>query len=229
MKATLFLIGTPLNEKASLDPLQNEALRSADIVIGESRNLTLKRHRDSGNESDKIFFLDNLKANEEKDLFHELRELKKTGGKVALFSDHGLPVLFDPGKQILDECRRLGFDVHTVTGPASWAVACAASGYLPPFTLVGFPPQKAEARKAFFQSIKRVKSHQVLLETPYRFKTLLAELSESADPKAEVFLAWEIATPQEWLFWGTPRQLAQLVKEKDLNKGEFVIILKASG
>lgn len=221
----LYLIGMPLNDEETLSERANSALQRCTVVIGESRPLTLKRLKEAATQPAHVYFLDHLSPPDEKALITLLRELP-AAANVGLFSDTGLPVLFDPGEAIVTLCREAQYEIHTIPGPASWSVACAASGWSPPFLLAGFPPQKREERLPFFRSLQRSAAQVVLMETPYRFRALLEQLGETLGKRAEIFLAWELGAPSEHLFWGTLEACAQYCERNGLQKGEFVVILK---
>lgn len=226
MASTLYFMGVPLSDSEVLSPSHLAILGKAALVIGESRNLTLKRMRDAANQTENVFFLDNMKEPDRRELQESLRQNAKADITAVLFSDTGLPALFDPGGEVVEWALKAGWKIRTASGPASWATACAASLMQPPFLIAGFPPQKTEDRKPFFESLKKASAHVVLLETPYRYTALLSQLREILGDKAKVFLAWELAGPNERLFWGTLGELERYTKEQSLNKGEFILILE---
>jgi len=224
--SVLYLVGVPLSDDEPLSPCACERIAHCSVVIGESRGLTLKRIRESKAQPEHTFFLDNLKKTDGDELKALLTQKKNTGCEIALFSDTGLPALFDPGADVALLARNLGYQIKTVPGPASWAVASAASLLPPPFYLAGFPPQKAEERTQFFMKMGNQTAHVILLETPYRYHTLLKQLKETLGAKRRVFLAWELSRPGEKLFWGSLVELESFSAQQNLNKGEFILILE---
>lgn len=221
--AELWIVGSPLHEGETFSPEVRKRLAACDIVIGESRKAAGRYLRDTPLKSP-LFALDPPRKDTFDDLKQELKKLSGTGGRAALFSDTGMPLLFDPGIEVLEYCRTLGFAIRTLPGATSWGSACALSGWSPPFLLYGFLPQKAEARKSELQRLAGEMSHVVFLETPYRFSTLLEELGAAFGPRRPLFLAWEIGRPEEFYFWGTLAELDRIRKQRGMQKGEFVLI-----
>lgn len=55
------------------------------------------------------------------------------GNDIALVSDAGLPLISDPGYELVVEAHQHHISVETVPGPNAWLTALMASG-LPSFT-----------------------------------------------------------------------------------------------
>lgn len=216
----LTVIGTPLDEKSLLSTVAIQKLSQAEIIFAETRKRTLSLLARSGLRllEERFYFLDNAK-----DAGSDAKVLLKNKGSATLLSDSGMPILFDPGREILEIARSLGFQIKTVPGPTSWGTACAVSGFLPPFSILGFLPQKSQDRKEVLSRIKPLREHTVILEAPYRFQALTDDLVKIFSPNQNAFLAWEIGGSAERYAWGTLREIQKL----GFGKGEFVIILQA--
>lgn len=227
-KPTLLLIGVPLDDNAPLPEPSRVALAAAKIVVGESRKVTFRYVKEAGGAPPpEVFLLDPPRKEETEAMEEALVALKKEGGTAALLSDTGMPVLFDPGAEVLEFCRRQGFAVRTVPTATSWATAAAASGFAPPFYVPGFPPRDEAERRAWWAELRAIPAHAVILETPYRFRLLLKQLHETYGPSRRIFLAWEISKPAELLFWGTTAETEKFAGQHGLEKGEFIVIVES--
>lgn len=223
----LYVIGMPLDERAPLAPAAVEALNSAQLVIGESASTTRRRMGLYAKDSQSpVFLLDHGKEMPT-DLFQELGSIAKRRGSAALFSDCGMPILYDPGSEVVLACRSLGFAIRTVAGPTSWGLACCLSAYPPPFLVVGFLPKRQEERIAILRGFSPLKHNTVLMEAPYRFESLIQDCATVLGEKQNAYLAWDIALPGEWHAEGSLRDLRLAWTKKGSPKGEFVLILKA--
>lgn len=224
----LYILGTPLDERAVLDPRTAEILSRADIVVGESASVTRRRMGLFAKESKaEVFFLDHA-VGLAPDLAEALSKAAEQKQTVALFSDCGMPILFDPGGTVLEYCRKLKFSIRTSEGPSSWGIACATSGYEPPFLLYGFLPRRPEDRKKALGALHPLGAHTVLMEAPYRFKLLLEECRMTFGPKQRAYLAWDLALPGEWHAEGSLDELKQAWSSHGSPKGEYVLILNAA-
>ncbi len=217
----LWIVGSPLDERDSFSEAVRKQLSQASLIIAESRKRAGQLLKGLNYPIEQLYFLDRISAREEQELFLKLKELKEA--KVFLFSDTGMPILFDPGSEVLKACRQLGYEVRSLPTATSWATAMALSGYPPPFYLLGFLPQKKEERGREIIRLSRMKEAVVLLETPYRLKLLIEELNGLKE--REIFFAWHISGPQEELFWGKISELSYHINRRGYEKGEFILIL----
>ncbi len=223
----LILAGTPLDEEAPLNPATRRAAEKAQIIIGESRGVMMRYLRGVADLDKKSLFCMDPPRKDSLDAIRDaLKELRAIGGTALLFSDTGMPVLFDPGSEILAHCRTLGYRIRSAEGATSWGMACALSGWEPPFLILGFPPRDSEERIAFLSGHRKVGAHLVLMDTPYRFKVLLEQAAQALGPTREAFLAWEITKPNERLLWSRLGEMAHLARREGLEKGEFILLVK---
>lgn len=221
---TLFLIGTPLDEAHPLSPEAVQVLSQASVIVGESRKV-VDRYLKGHTVPAERFFLDPFRKEEWQALTQAIEALKEDAS-VCLLSDVGMPILFDPGKEVLEFCQKKKFAIKTVPSATSWATACAVSGFAPPFFLHGFLERDAAQKAQELSRLKRTDAHLVLMETPYRYRGFLKLLQETFGKPAQVFLAWNIAQKEEHYFWGTLDELEKWSMRLQLEKGEFVLILK---
>ena len=224
--STLFIVGTPLSDEGSLSKEAIGCLNSVDFIIAESkRNGFRYLKQTEKRESVPVFFLDPFRESEWKELKGLLEKMAPTGAKVALFSDTGMPLLFDPGAEILKLARELKFEIRSVSSATSWGSACALSGWEPPFLVQGFLNRDTAIRKQELGQIRSLPYHTVLMDTPYRFEALMSQVGEVLGPDRQLFLAWEISKPEERLLWGTARSIQRIAEKQALKKGEFVLII----
>ncbi len=229
MAAALTIIGTPLDDRSTLPKDSLATLEHARIIFAESRKPTLSLLAKSGLRLplDRFVFLDPVPRTRELEI--SLNGAFENGDSVCLMSDTGMPILFDPGVVVLEIARRLGFQIRTLPTATSWATACAVSGFLPPFLIHGFLPQKSPDRLQQLRSLRPLGQHTVLMDAPYRFRTLVQEVGEVFGNQQPVFLAWEIAKPGERYFWEMLGSLLAIAERELPKKGEFILILRALG
>lgn len=121
---TLYVVGLPIGNPEDVTLRALRLLRQVDIVASKNPQHTqtfLRRHRiralvttyDRGTAQDKIPIL-----------LHRLR----SGSRVALVSECGVPCLYDPGSLLVAHAHRAGFPVITVPGPSALTAALAIAG-----------------------------------------------------------------------------------------------------
>lgn len=227
-KPVLTILGLPLADGQPISDEAKRALSKADLVIGESRKRALAVLAQAPEGRGKsLYLLDESSRPEDKDWQPEVTKVAKLKGNVVLFSDTGMPLLFDPGIAVLEACRTLGFEIRSFSGATSWGSAAALSGWLPPFMVVGFPPR--QNRPAFWKGLSQLQAHCVLMERPYSFLAFLKECGEVFGKSRQAFLAWELDSMEQRLLWGSLSEIEKKAASFGTKKGEFVLVVKGLG
>jgi len=105
------------------------------------------------------------------------------GHDLGLISEAGLPAVADPGAALVAAAHAHGIVVVPLVGPSSLLLALAASGLNgQSFAFVGYLPVEPAARAARIRELesssRRLQQTQLMIETPYRNRALLAALLE---------------------------------------------------
>ena len=207
MTAKLYLIPTPLGEYAPSDVLpapvldQIAALRL--FFVEELR--TARRFLSAAGWKGHIEELELLELNE-----HTPREqieayAARLGEQDAgLISEAGLPAVADPGALLVELAHRKGVEVVPMVGPSSLMLALMASGLNGQcFAFTGYLPVKTPARREAISSLERTSARlnqtQIIIETPYRNDSLLADLTETCRPSTRLCIAADITCPTEFI------------------------------
>lgn len=152
------------------------------------------------------------------------------GRDVGLISEAGLPAVADPGAALVALCHRHGIKVVPLTGPSSLMLALMASGLNgQSFAFVGYIPAKSEERKGAIRRLEKrslaENQTQILIETPYRNDSLMADLVATLDPRTRLCVAVNITCPDEFI---QTRTVAQWKKQlPELGKRPCVFLILA--
>lgn len=152
----------------------------------------------------------------------------RSGQRVALVSDAGMPGISDPGYRAVAACAEAGLVVCALPGASAMVTAAAASG-LPTdlLSFAGFAPQK-KGRAAFLERILRLPGTTVVYESPYRVVDLLDEIIAVAGPDRPVVVARELTKVHEEYLRGTARTVADTLRGRTSVKGEIVVLIGGS-
>ena len=148
--------------------------------------------------------------------FHELNEhtrpqeveafakLFEEGRCVGLLSEAGLPAVADPGALLVALCHRHGIEVVPLVGPSSLMLALMASGLNgQSFAFVGYIPAKTEERRSAIKTLEKrsaaARQTQILIETPYRNDSLLADLLACLNGHTRVCVAANLTCPDQFI------------------------------
>lgn len=117
--------------------------------------------------------------NEAQSVAAVLEELA-AGGKVALVSDAGTPLLSDPGTRLVARTIEAGYRVVPLPGASSLLAALVASGHATePVTFYGFLPRKGAERTELLAKLATLPHTAVLFESPHRLVDTLRDLAQA--------------------------------------------------
>ncbi len=214
----LSVVATPIGNPLDISLRAIDALKQADLIIGEERKITaliLKTHKIG---QKKIELLN--EHSDKEDLEFLLSQCKEIN--VALVSDCGTPAFCDPGADLVKACRKQNIEVKTIPGASSLMVFLSGCGFkVEQFYFFGFIPGKPDLRESYLQQLKNIKVPTLIMDTPYRLEKLLAELDKVV-PTTNCVLGLSLTMPEEKFLYGTPKKLIDQVKVK---KAEFVLML----
>ena len=142
-KAILYLVATPIGNLEDMTFRAVRILSEVDKIYAEdTRNsAVLLNHYDIHSKLESYHeFNQELKSDQ---ILNEL----KSGMKLAIISDAGLPVISDPGYKIVKSVIAEGIAVSTIPGASAGISALISSGIEPmPYTFYGFLDSKKTKR-----------------------------------------------------------------------------------
>jgi 16S rRNA (cytidine1402-2'-O)-methyltransferase len=221
---TLYVVSTPIGEPDDITLRALRVLSEAHTVICEERRVgsTLLSHFRI------VKPLVELNEHTEKEIVHGLVEQLEKGDSLALISDHGTPVVADPGGELVIRALERRIRVVPVPGASAVIAALVTSG-LPAqrFRFLGQLPPKAEARRRALRGIKDLPDTLVLMDAPYRLMPLLKSAQDELGEGRQMVVACNLTMPGERFVRGTARQVVE-VFEREPFEGEFVCIVEGA-
>lgn len=221
--ATLYLVGTPIGNLADITYRAVDILRTVDLIACEDTRVTKKLCAHYDIHAPLKSYHDHNKAQQTDYLIQQLQE----GIDIALVSDAGLPLISDPGYELVVAARNNGIRVETVPGPNAGLTALMASG-LPSFTytFLGFLPRKEKAKYDLLEQRMFQDSTLIIYESPHRVKDTLKAIYK-IDAQRNVSIGRELTKKFEEIITDKVEKLLMKLDEGDiLTKGEFVIIIE---
>ena len=207
-KGKLYLIPTPLgdNEPAEVLPagVIERACSLRVFVVEEIR--TARRFLSKYGLRGHIAELEFHELNEHSSAadVEALGALFDRGEDVGLLSEAGLPAVADPGTELVALCHRRGVEVVPLVGPSSLMLALMASGLNgQSFAFCGYVPAKPEERRNALKAMEKQSSaarrSQIIIETPYRNDSLLADMLQTLSPRTRLCIAADITLPTQFI------------------------------
>lgn len=217
----LYLVSTPIGNYEDITLRALEILRTVDFIICEE--FKDARRLLSYFKIEKELFSLNEHNREESSL--ELFRIISTGKSAALISDCGTPLFSDPGHLLVQMCINSKIQVVPVPGASSLMPALVGSGFnLDKFYYAGWLSPKKDLRKTELSKLKNIKELIVLMETPYRLKAILTDISKIFGSACQTVVAFDLTLPSEIFYRGTASEILKIAESKNL-KGEFVLLI----
>ena len=206
MRVSLILAATPLGNPGDASARLIAALTSADVIAAEDSRRFHRLAADLG-----VTFtarvLSFFEGNEDART-QEVLELLKTGSKVVVVSDAGMPTISDPGFRLMRDAIAANIEVSVLPGPSAVTMAIALAG-LPTdrFTFDGFAPRASGARAKFYESLRFEERTIVLFEAPHRLAESLADAVTAIGGERQGAICREMTKRYEETIRGTLSEL----------------------
>jgi 16S rRNA (cytidine1402-2'-O)-methyltransferase len=212
----LVVCPTPIGNLEDVTLRVLAALREADIVACEDTRRTRVLLDRYGVAANLVSYHEHNETARSAELVSRMRD----GAVVALVSDAGMPLVSDPGYQLVRACVAAGLAVEVLPGPSAALAALVASA-LPSvrWRFVGFLPRKRGELEAVFATPETL----VAFESPHRLATSLAVLAE-VDPGRPVAVCRELTKVHEEVVRGSAGELAARY-EREPPRGEVVLVV----
>ncbi|PJA98407.1 MAG: 16S rRNA (cytidine(1402)-2'-O)-methyltransferase [Ignavibacteriales bacterium CG_4_9_14_3_um_filter_30_11] len=221
MKGKLYIVSTPIGNYDDITLRALKILKEVDFIICEE--FKEARRLFTNYEIKKELF--NLNEHNEKEVINDLLLKIVNGQSAALISDCGTPLFSDPGHLFVDVLISQNIDVIPVPGVNSLLPALIGSNFdFEKFYYYGWLSPKKDIRRQQLFKLKSIKEVIVLMDTPYRLKSLMFDIVKMLGKNIPVVVAFELTMKGERFYRGTAESILKQVEAKNL-KGEFVLIV----
>ena len=222
-----YIIPSPIGNLDDITIRSIGVLRELDLLVVENKEkakIILKKYDISPKNI--ISYNDKSSDKDRKKIINLLKELSSGG----IMSEAGTPLISDPGFKLINDLINLKVKIIPLPGATSVISSLVASG-LPTdhFQFIGFFPKIKKDAESLSKALLKFHGTTIFFESPKRVIDTLNFLDHKFSNLAEVCVAKEITKIHENFFRGTPKEIKQfLLKNKDLTKGEFVILIKVN-
>lgn len=221
--STLYLVGTPIGNLADITYRAVDILRNVDLIACEDTRVTKKLCAHYEIQAPLKSYHDHNKEQQTDYLIEQLQE----GVDIALVSDAGLPLISDPGYELVVAAREKQIRVETVPGPNAGLTALMASG-LPSFTytFLGFLPRKEKQKHSILEQRMYEDSTLIIYESPHRVKDTLKTIL-NIDEARKVSVGRELTKKFEQIVTGYVSEVIEQLEDGNIPlKGEFVVLVE---
>jgi 16S rRNA (cytidine1402-2'-O)-methyltransferase len=153
-------------------------------------------------------------------LLHRLMQ----GQDVALVSDHGTPVIYDPGSLLVAAAHRAGIPVKAIPGPSTITAAAAISGFSgDAIVFEGNLPSTNRPLAQYLSQLRNEQKTLVFYVAPRALLRLLKILAQIL-PTRQVAVAMDLTTCRETFSRGRPGELIDRIGPVPKDSAVTVVI-----
>lgn len=221
MEGKLYLVATPIGNYEDITLRALRILRGADFIICEEFKEAKRLLSNFQIEKELI----SLNEHNESEIVNDII-LKLSGGKsAAVISDCGTPLFSDPGHLLVELCISQNINVIPIPGANSLLPALTGSGLdFEKFYYYGWLSPNKQVRRKQLLDLKKIREVIVILDTPYRLKSLMSDIVKVLGKNIKAILAFQLTMRDEVFYRGTAADILKIAEHENL-KGEFVLIL----
>lgn len=216
----LYIVATPIGNLRDITLRALDVLAGADLILAEDTRVT-----------GKLLAAFKISGKMERHDEHAAERARpkalavlEQGGRVALVSDAGTPLISDPGYRMVREAAAAGFPVYPIPGASALLAGLSVAG-LPSDRILfaGFPPPKSAARRSFLQEVAGLRATLVFFEGAPRLGETLADMADVFGPR-EAVVCRELTKLYETVVRG-PLDVLAADPTLQAPKGEIVILV----
>lgn len=213
----LYLIPTPIGNLEDMTYRSVRILSEVDVIFAEDTRVSTK-------------LLNHFNIHKPIKSYHEHNKMEMTdviinhlnqSQNVALISDAGMPLISDPGFEIVKKAREMNFTVVALPGANAVLTGLVASGIEAiPFSFFGFLDSKQKKRISQLEQLLYREETLVFYEAPHRLNDFLTDLLQVFGDRT-ISIARELSKTFEEIIHGS---ISECMKLEEL-KGEMVIVV----
>ncbi len=218
-KGILVLLASPIGNREDITLRALRILKEADLIACEDSRHTGPLMDYYGVSASLISY---QKFNEKKRT-GEILQAVRSGKKVVLMTDAGMPGISDPGMVVLKEAIKENVPFTVLPGPSAGVTCYVASGLGDgTYYFIGFLPRKGKDREAWLKKLDSLTTSAVIYEAPHRIRKTIEEFGKRWPERRLVLCReWTKTFEERISFLGKEAEDIDLTE-----RGEFVIILE---
>lgn len=223
-RSVLYIVGTPIGNLNDVSKRALHILNNVSMIACEDTRKTSA-------------LLNFYEITNKLISFHEYSSSRKTdflisklqeGSSIALVSDAGMPLISDPGYQLVKKAKNKNIDVICIPGPCAALAALISSGLdSSRFIFYGFLPRESKERVLLLKKINRSKITSIVYESPKRIIKLLLELKSECGGFRELVVVKELTKKYEKHFGSNINEALTNIKKSE-PKGEFTLVISGN-
>ena len=217
---TLYVVSMPIGHPDDITLRALATLRHATVVASEDPRATQILLAHHGITATITSYGPFNRHEKMRLLLHRLAQ----GQDVALVSDNGIPVIYDPGSLFVAAAHRAGIPVKAIPGPSTITAAVAISGFSGDAIIFeGHLPSTSRPLAQYLSQFRKEGRTLVFFVNPRALTGLLKTLVQIL-PTRQIALAMNLTTCRETLSRGKAGELLDRIRSVPKDSAITVVI-----
>lgn len=219
-KGALYVVGTPIGNLEDITIRAINTLKKVDVILAEDTRQTLKLL----NHFDISKHLVSYHRHNEDEKIKKVVEFLDSNKNIALVSDAGMPIISDPGQNLVKYLVENNYKVEVVPGVTALITGIVKSGIdSTRFTFEGFLSVNKKQRKERLKSLVNETRTMVFYEAPHKILYTLIDMYEYFGNR-KICIARELTKLHEECIYTDFEDAIENIKQNGI-KGEIVLIV----
>ena len=220
--STLYLVATPIGNRADLSERAIKVLSEVDFIAAEDTRNTMRLLDMLNIRKPMVSYFEHNKKERGEQIVARL----KSGESCALVTDAGTPAISDPGEDLVVLCAENDIRVTSIPGCCASITALTLSA-LPTarFTFEGFLPMEKKDRRIRLEELAEEKRTMLFHEAPHKLRATLADFCAAFGEDRRISLCRELTKLNEEVLRMTLGEANAYYTEND-PRGEYVLVIE---
>ena len=219
-KGVLYIVGTPIGNLEDITIRAINTLKKVDVILAEDTRQTLKLL----NHFDISKHLVSYHRHNEDEKIKKVVEFLDNNKNIALVSDAGMPIISDPGQNLVKYLVENNYKVEVVPGVTALITGIVKSGIdSTRFTFEGFLSVNKKQRKDRLKSLVNETRTMVFYEAPHKILYTLTDMYEYFGNR-KICIARELTKLHEECIYTDFKEAIENIEQNGI-KGEIVLIV----
>lgn len=217
---TLYIVGTPIGHPDDISLRALATLRAVPLIAAEDPRETQTFLAHHGITATLTSYGPRNRDEKIRLLLHQLMQ----GQDVALVSDNGTPVIYDPGRLLVAAAHQAGIPVKSIPGPSALTAATAISGFSGDAIIFeGRLPTTSHRLTEYFSPFRKERRTLAFYLAPGSLTRVLKVLAQAL-PSRHIALAVNLTASDETLLRGTPALLLETIGRTPKHAAVTIVI-----
>jgi 16S rRNA (cytidine1402-2'-O)-methyltransferase len=220
-KGKLYIVGTPIGNLSDITMRAIETLKNCDLILAEDTRQTLKLLNHFNITKHMISY----HRHNEDEKIKKVIELLDSGKNLSLVSDAGMPIISDPGQNLVKYLVENNYEIEVIPGVTALTTAIVKSGMdSTRFSFEGFLSVNKKQRNNRLESLKNEQRTMIFYEAPHKILSTLKDMLQVFGNR-KICIARELTKIHEEYRYTTFKEAIDEIETNGI-KGEIVLLIE---